>query len=170
MLQISKLDRKELELTTSEIDPHRPIKTAIEHVRLLIDQNEGILRVSLDPMQVKLSMSESHMTNVWVNLLENAIKYSKDRVEIDVTTSISEDAFVVKIEDQGIGMSNSVRKRVFDRFYREESGNIHNVKGHGLGLSYVKRIVELHDGTISVSSQLKKGSAFTVRFPLKHAL
>ena len=84
--------------------------------------------------------------------------------------AISEDAFVVKIEDQGIGMSNSVRKRVFDRFYREESGNIHNVKGHGLGLSYVKRIVELHNGTISVSSQLKKGSAFTVRFPLKHAL
>ncbi|MDA0779524.1 MAG: HAMP domain-containing sensor histidine kinase [Bacteroidetes bacterium] len=170
VLQISRLDRKELELTTSEIDPHRPIKTAIEHVRLLIDQNEGTLRMSFDPMQVKLNMSESHMTNVWVNLLENAIKYSKDRVEIDVTTSISEDAFVVQIEDQGIGMSNSVRKRVFDRFYREESGNIHNVKGHGLGLSYVKRIVELHNGTISVSSQLKKGSAFTVRFPLKHAL
>jgi len=170
VLQISRLDRRELELTTSEIDPHTPIKTAIEHVRLLIDQNEGTLRTSFDPMQVKLPMSESHMTNVWVNLLENAIKYSKDQLEIDVSTTISEDAFVVEIHDKGIGMSGSVRRRVFDRFYREESGNIHTVKGHGLGLSYVKRIVELHNGTISVKSQLKKGSTFTVRFPLKHTL
>ena len=170
VLQISRLDRQELELTTSEIDPHTPIKTAIEHVRLLIDQNDGILRATLDPMQVKIPMSESHMTNVWVNLLENAIKYSKGQVEIDVSTTISENAIVVKIQDQGIGMSSNVKRKVFDRFYREESGNIHNVKGHGLGLSYVKRIVELHNGTISVVSQLKKGSTFTVRFPLKHTL
>ncbi len=170
VLQISRLDRRELELTTAEIDPNIPIKTAIEHVRLLVDQNEGTLNVSLDPMHIKLSMSVSHMTNVWVNLLENAIKYSKDNVEISVHSEVSEDAFSVAIEDKGIGMSNSVSRRVFDRFYREESGNIHTVKGHGLGLSYVKRIVELHDGTITVKSQLKKGSTFTVRFPLKHTL
>lgn len=170
VLQISRLDRKELELTTAEIDPHIPVKTAVEHVRLLVDQNEGILRVNLDPMQVKLLMSESHMTNVWVNLLENAIKYSYGNVEIDVTTSISENAFMVSVQDRGVGMSSAVRRKVFDRFYREESGNIHTVKGHGLGLSYVKRIVELHNGTISVKSQLKKGSTFTVSFPLKHTL
>jgi two-component system phosphate regulon sensor histidine kinase PhoR len=170
VLQISRLDRRELELTTVQIDPHIPIKTAIEHIRLLIDQNEGTLRTSFDPMQIKLPMSESHMTNVWVNLLENAIKYSKGLVEIDVFSSVTEDAFTVEIQDKGIGMSGSARRRVFDRFYREESGNIHTVKGHGLGLSYVKRIVELHNGTISVRSQLKKGSTFIVRFPLKHTL
>lgn len=170
VLQISRLDRQELELTTTEIDPHTPIKTAIEHVRLLIDQNEGVLRTSFDPIKVKIPMSESHMTNVWVNLLENAIKYSGEHVEIDVSTSISEDTINIEIQDKGIGMSASVRRKVFDRFYREESGNIHNVKGHGLGLSYVKRIVELHNGTISVRSQLKKGSTFTVSFPLKYTL
>lgn len=170
VLQISRLDRRELELTTSEIDPHIPIKTAIEHVKLLVDQNEGTLRAHLDPMQVKLTMSESHMTNVWVNLLENAIKYSDGNVEIDITSTISENAFTVSVQDRGVGMSSGVRRRVFDRFYREESGNIHTVKGHGLGLSYVKRIVELHNGTISVKSQLKKGSTFTVQFPLKHTL
>lgn len=170
VLQISRLDRQELELTTVEIDPHTPIKNAIEHVRLLIDQNNGTLRTSLDPMKVKFPMSESHMTNVWVNLLENAIKYSTEVVEIDVSTSISEDAFTVKIQDKGIGMSGNVKRKVFDRFYREESGNIHTVKGHGLGLSYVKRIVELHNGTISVQSQPNKGSTFFVQFPLKYTL
>lgn len=170
VLQISRLDRKELELTTFEIDPNVPIKTAIEHVRLLIDQNEGNLHISLDPVNVKFSMSESHMTNVWVNLLENAIKYSEDNVDITIATEVTEKMFTVTVRDKGIGMSSSVRRKIFDRFYREESGNIHTVKGHGLGLSYVKRIVELHNGTISVNSQLKKGSTFTVQFPLKNAI
>jgi two-component system phosphate regulon sensor histidine kinase PhoR len=158
VLQISRLDRRELELT------------AIEHVRLLVDQREGILNVYLDPMQIKLPISESHMTNVWVNLLENAIKYSDDIVEIDLTTSVTNEAFTVTVQDKGIGMSSNVRRKVFNRFYRQESGDIHTVKGHGLGLSYVKRIVELHNGTIYVKSQLKKGSTFTVHFPLKHKL
>jgi two-component system phosphate regulon sensor histidine kinase PhoR len=170
VLQISRLDRRELELTTALIDPHIPIKTAIEHVRLLVDQREGSLHVSLDPLQIKLPLSESHMTNVWVNLLENAIKYSDDIVEIDLKTSVTNEAFEVTVQDKGIGMSSHVRRKVFNRFYRQESGDIHTVKGHGLGLSYVKRIVELHNGTIYVKSQLKKGSTFTVRFPLKHKL
>ena len=170
VLQISRLDRRELELTTALIDPQIPIKTAIEHVRLLVDQREGSLHVSLDPLQIKLPLSESHMTNVWVNLLENAIKYSDDIVEIDLKTSVTNEAFEVTVQDKGIGMSSHVRRKVFNRFYRQESGDIHTVKGHGLGLSYVKRIVELHNGTIYVKSQLKKGSTFTVRFPLKHKL
>lgn len=170
VLQISRLDRRELELTMINLDPHSPLKIAIEHVRLLIDRHEGILQVELDPMRIILPMSESHMTNVWVNLLENAIKYSDKKVEIYVSSEITENTFSVSIRDKGIGMSSSTKKRVFDRFYREEFGNVHNVKGHGLGLSYVKRIVELHNGTISVKSQLKKGSTFTVSFPLKHSL
>jgi two-component system phosphate regulon sensor histidine kinase PhoR len=170
VLQISRLDRRELELTTALIDPHIPIKTAIEHVRLLVDQRQGSLHVSLDPLQIKLPLSESHMTNVWVNLLENAIKYSDDIVEIDLKTSVTNEAFEVTVQDKGIGMSSHVRRKVFNRFYRQESGDIHTVKGHGLGLSYVKRIVELHNGTIYVKSQLKKGSTFTVCFPLKHKL
>jgi two-component system phosphate regulon sensor histidine kinase PhoR len=170
VLQISRLDRRELELTTALLDPHTAIKTAIEHVRLLVDQREGTLNVSLDPMQIILPISESHMTNVWVNLLENAIKYSDDIVEIDLITSVTNEAFTVTVQDKGIGMSSNVRRKVFNRFYRQESGDIHNVKGHGLGLSYVKRIVELHNGTIYVKSQLKKGSTFTVHFPLKHKL
>ena len=107
------------------------------------------------------------MTNVWVNLLDNAIKYSNDQLVVDVETFLDEKGFVVKIKDKGIGMSPAVRKRIFDKFYRESSGNVHNVKGHGLGLAYVKQILNMHSGTISVSSVPNQGSTFTVLLPLK---
>ena len=92
------------------------------------------------------------MTNVWVNLLDNAIKYSNEQLIVEVETIVDDNGFIVKIKDNGIGMSATVRKRIFDKFYRESSGNVHNVKGHGLGLAYVKQIVNMHSGTISVSS------------------
>ena len=107
------------------------------------------------------------MTNVWVNLLDNAIKYSNEQLVVNVETFVNEKGFVVNIKDKGIGMSATVRKRVFDKFYREPSGNIHNVKGHGLGLSYVKQIVNKHSGTISVKNNSNQGSTFTVFLPIK---
>jgi len=99
-------------------------------------------------------------------MLENAIKYSKESPKIEVYTESTNKFFVIKIKDNGIGMSKVAIKLVFDKFYREQKGNIHDVKGHGLGLAYVKEIVEKHHGTVFVESEKGEGSIFTVKLPL----
>src|SRR5690606_33289812 len=106
--------------------------------------------------------NESHFTNVIVNILDNAIKYSPKNPEIDVYTENIGNNIIVKIKDQGSGMGKAAQKRVFEIFYREPTGNLHNVKGHGLGLAYVKRIVEDHQGYITVESEKDKGSTFII--------
>ena len=167
VLQISQLEKQELDLAKEKIDPHNTIQNALDHVRLIIENRGGMLSQSFTSEPIKLLISPLHMTNVWVNLLDNAIKYSNDQLVVDVETFLDEKGFVVKIKDKGIGMSPAVRKRIFDKFYRESSGNVHNVKGHGLGLAYVKQILNMHSGTISVSSVPNQGSTFTVLLPLK---
>ena len=109
---------------------------------------------------------ETHFTNVMVNIRDNAIKYSDDVPKIDVYTENVGNNILLKITDQGNGMSKQVQKKVFEKFYREHSGNVHNVKGHGLGLAYVKRIIDDHQGHISVESEKGKGSTFIVSLPL----
>ena len=99
-------------------------------------------------------------------VLENSIKYSEDVPEIDLYTDISNKFFIFKIKDKGIGMNKNIQKNIFEKFYREERGNIHNVKGHGLGLAYVKEIIEKHHGTVFVESEKGKGSLFTVKIPI----
>ena len=106
------------------------------------------------------------MTNVLVNILENALKYSDEKPKIDVYTESTNKNLLIKIEDQGIGMAKNVQKQIFDKFYREQKGNIHNTKGHGLGLAYVKEIVDTHHGTVFVDSEKGKGSTFTIKLPL----
>jgi len=106
------------------------------------------------------------MTNVIVNILENALKYSEDTPKIDVYTESTNKNLLIKIKDKGIGMSKNVQKQIFDKFYREQKGNIHDVKGHGLGLAYVKEIIDIHHGTVFVDSEIGKGSTFTIKLPL----
>ncbi len=101
-----------------------------------------------------------------MNLLDNAIKYSKDAPEIHVTTYTKGDRFFFAVKDNGIGMSKDAQAKVFDRFYRASTGNTHNVKGFGLGLNYAKEIVLAHHGIITVNSTVGKGSTFTVSLPL----
>ncbi|MEZ4793916.1 MAG: ATP-binding protein [Flavobacteriaceae bacterium] len=98
--------------------------------------------------------------------MDNAIKYSEGPPRIDVFTENVKNSIVLKIQDQGIGMSKTVQKKIFEKFYREHTGDIHNVKGHGLGLSYVKRILEDHDAEIYVESEKGKGSTFTIKMHL----
>ena len=167
VLQISQLEKQELDLVKENIDPHKTIRNALDHVRLIIENRGGKLSQRLSSKSIQLFISPIHMTNVWVNLLDNAIKYSNERLIVEVETIVDDNGFIVKIKDNGIGMSATVRKRIFDKFYRESSGNVHNVKGHGLGLAYVKQIVNMHFGTISVSSIPKQGSTFTVFLPFK---
>ena len=107
-----------------------------------------------------------HFTNVIVNILDNAVKYSPDVPKIDVYTEIAKNYIIIKVQDQGAGMSKAVLKKVFEKFYREHTGNIHNVKGHGLGLAYVKKIIDDHQGEVYVESEKGKGSTFYIKLPL----
>jgi two-component system phosphate regulon sensor histidine kinase PhoR len=120
----------------------------------------------LGALKSSILANESHFTNVIVNILDNAVKYTTGRPEIDIYTENVRNYIVVKIRDKGDGMSKNIQKKIFDKFYREHTGDIHNVKGHGLGLAYSKRIVEDHSGEISVQSEKGKGSTFIIKLPL----
>ena len=112
-----------------------------------------------------ISGNKNHLINIIVNLLDNSIKYCNQEPQVDVFTFNQEENFVLKIKDNGIGMSSNIQRKVFDKFYRAESGDIHNVKGHGLGLAYVKKIVDLHKGKINLNSKYGVGTTFTIYLP-----
>ncbi len=166
VLRISKLEKNQLDLTSKVIDIHEVIEEAVTHVDLIIKDKGGFINVNLNAKQNEVMASKFHLTNVVVNMLDNAIKYTNESPKIDVSTNNAGRNIIIKVKDQGIGMSKSVQKNVFDKFYREQKGNIHDVKGHGLGLSYVKKIVEHHHGSVYVESEKGKGSTFTVKLPL----
>jgi two-component system phosphate regulon sensor histidine kinase PhoR len=166
VLRISKLEKNELNISKDRVNLHDLIEDAITHVELLVEDREGYVKTHLEADKHTVLANETHFTNVVVNILDNAIKYSDESPKIEVHTENVGNHIILKIADQGNGMSKQVQKRVFEKFYREHTGNVHNVKGHGLGLAYVKRIVEDHQGHISLESEKGKGSIFTIRLPL----
>lgn len=166
VLRISKLDRNQLEIEKEPLDAHELIENAIMHVQLLVDDRGGIIRKHLHAENSDVLANELHFTNVLVNVLENAIKYSPNAPEIDVFTEILGKYILIKIQDKGAGMNKAVLKKIFEKFYREHTGDIHNVKGHGLGLAYVKRVVKDHQGEVYAESEKEKGSTFFIKIPL----
>lgn len=166
VLRISRLEKNQIDLSKEVIDMHDIIEDAITHISLLINDRNGTIDVHFNAPMPELSGNQFHLTNVVVNMLENALKYSEGAPKIDVYTESNNKYFILKIKDEGIGMSKAVQKHVFDKFYREQKGNIHDVKGHGLGLAYVKEIVEKHDGIVFVESEKGNGSTFVVKLPL----
>ena len=120
----------------------------------------------LDAERSEVLANDVHFTNVMVNMLDNAVKYSPEAPKIDVYTELAKNHIIIKVADQGAGMTKAVLKRVFEKFYREHTGDIHNVKGHGLGLAYVKRIIEDHQGEVYAESEKGKGSTFFIKLPL----
>ncbi len=166
VLQISKLDRKELDITKDQANIHDIIEDAIEHVHLIIEAREGHLTRHFHATRTTTLLNDVHFTNVLVNILDNAIKYSEGEPEIDVYTENVKDFILIKISDKGLGMSKTTQKRIFEKFFREHTGDLHNVKGHGLGLAYVKRIIDDHNCNIYVESEKGKGSTFIIKMPL----
>jgi len=166
VLRISKLEKNELNISKDRVDLHDLVEDAITHVELIAEDRKGYIKTHLEADKSSVLANESHFTNVVVNILDNAIKYSDDAPKIDVYTENVGNSILLKIADQGSGMTKQVQKKVFEKFYREQTGDVHNVKGHGLGLAYVKRIVEDHQGNISVESEKGKGSTFIIKLPL----
>ncbi|WP_366139835.1 HAMP domain-containing sensor histidine kinase [uncultured Polaribacter sp.] len=166
VLRISRLEKNQIEISKETIDMHDIIDDAISHTSLLIANRQGSLNTHFEAITTEIPGNQFHLTNVIVNILENALKYSEGKPKIDVYSESTNKYFVVKIKDEGIGMSKAVQKNVFDKFYREQKGNIHDVKGHGLGLAYVKEIVDKHHGSVLVESEKGVGSIFTVKLPL----
>lgn len=166
VLRISKLEKKQIEISKETVDMSKIIETGIEHLQLLISNRKGSIKTHFKAITNEVLGNEFHLTNVVVNMLENAVKYSEDAPEIEVFTENTNKYFIFKIRDKGIGMGKNAQKYVFDKFYREHKGNVHNVKGHGLGLSYVKEIIDNHQGIVYVESEKGKGSTFTVKLPL----
>jgi two-component system phosphate regulon sensor histidine kinase PhoR len=166
VLRISKLEKKELEINKESNDIHSIIEDAIDHVNLIIDDRNGSITTHFDAKRTSVLLNDVHFTNVFVNILDNAIKYSPDNPVIDIYTENVKEFVIVKIKDQGAGMTKAAQKRIFEKFYREHTGDLHNVKGHGLGLAYVKRILDDHNCQIFVESEKGKGSTFIIKVPL----
>jgi two-component system phosphate regulon sensor histidine kinase PhoR len=131
-----------------------------------VEEKQGTLDVKFNAEKDLILADEVHFTNLINNLLDNAVKYSKENLAIKLTTENSGNNLKIKIEDNGIGMNKETVNRIFEKFYRAHTGNVHNVKGFGLGLSYVKTMVEAHHGTIKADSVLGKGSTFLITVPL----
>ncbi len=166
VLRISKLEKNELNISKERLKLHDLIEDAVTHVELIVEDRKGYVKTHLNADKSSVLANDTHFTNVIVNILDNAIKYSDNAPKVDVYTENVGNNILLKISDQGHGMSKQVQKRVFEKFYREHTGNVHNVKGHGLGLAYVKRIVDDHQGHISVESEKGKGSTFIIKLPL----
>ena len=162
VLRISQLDRSDNILKKTRCDIHNLINKALVHLDLLIKNRNVKIELNLRAKQSNVFVSKESFVNVFVNILENAIKYSHEKPAITISSNQIDDNLEIQIKDNGIGMSPSVREKIFFKFYREKMGNVHDVKGHGLGLAYVKKIIDLHDAKISVDSDLGSGSSFNL--------
>ena len=166
VLQMSLLEKEKFKLKLSEYDLHELIETAIKNIKIQIQQKNGNINVALHAENPFSLVDETHFLNIIHNLLDNAIKYSKDNLEITLTTRNQDGNIIILIEDNGIGIKKEDLVRIFDKFYRVSTGNIHNVKGFGLGLSYVKAIVNEFNGSINVTSEIERGSRFEISLPV----
>lgn len=165
VLQMALLDKKDFNLKWSSVNMHDLILAAIENISLQVETREGSVKGFLNASEAVVKGDQTHLSNIINNLLDNANKYSHQKPHITVFTRNVDKGLEIIVKDEGIGLSREVRKFIFDKFYRVPTGNIHNVKGFGLGLSYVKTMVEAHKGKIDVRSELGKGSSFILYFP-----
>jgi two-component system phosphate regulon sensor histidine kinase PhoR len=166
VLQMAVFDKGQVKLRRKETDLHELIRNVAENYALQVKSRDGNIETSLEAENYILEVDSVHITNVLTNLVDNAMKYCSREPVIRISTRNSKQFLEIAIRDNGIGIGKQDQKRIFEKFYRVPTGNIHTVKGFGLGLSYVKKIIEEHKGTIDVESQLYEGSTFYIRLPL----
>ncbi|PKP01988.1 MAG: hypothetical protein CVU11_13480 [Bacteroidetes bacterium HGW-Bacteroidetes-6] len=167
ILELAQLKKGQLRIYEEHLDIHKLISSICIDFSLQISSKNGKISQYLYAKNPIIFADSSHIHNVIVNLIENAIKYSQENPDIVVRTESDRRNLFIKIADNGIGIAKKNHKRIFQDFYRVSSGNIHDNKGHGLGLAYVKRIVELHGGSISLNSEPSKGCEFVISIPYK---
>lgn len=168
ILQAAQIDKDDLKLNLQPTNVHDVIEKMAESFAIQVQQKNGDLSTNLAAGQTHILADEVHFSNIIYNLMDNAVKYSGERehLKIDVSTHNNKQNIIIKIKDNGIGMSKETQMHIFEKFYRAHTGNLHNIKGFGLGLSYVKAIVESHKGRIKVDSAVGKGSTFTIELPI----
>jgi two-component system phosphate regulon sensor histidine kinase PhoR len=165
ILQIASLDKKEIQFRFENISMHTIIDHVLDTMDIQIQQKNGTVVRNYEAGDPLICGDYEHLSNLVNNLLDNAVKYSPDSPEITIRTRNVDHGFVFSVEDKGIGMTKAVQSKIFERFYRQTSGNVHDVKGFGLGLNYARAIIDAHKGTINVISEPGKGSKFEVYLP-----
>lgn len=166
VLQMAIFDRGKINLKLKETDIHEFLNGIINNFNVQIKIRNGIIRQDFMAEKAFAAIDEVHFTNLIVNLFDNAVKYCNVEPDITVSTRSRKNTIIISVRDNGIGISRDHQKRIFEKFYRVPTGNIHNVKGFGLGLSYVKLITEAHAGSIMLESEIGKGSVFNISLPL----
>lgn len=166
LLSMAALERGEMMMEKKPVDMHELVRNAIGCIEIQVQERNGKIISSLEAQRYTVTGDGLHLLNAIINLLDNANKYSKSEPQIKVATRNEGDRFIVSVSDAGIGMRSEDQKQIFDKFYRVHTGDVHDVKGFGLGLAYVRKIVDEHHGTIELKSEKGKGSTFTISIPL----
>jgi two-component system phosphate regulon sensor histidine kinase PhoR len=165
VLQTAQMEKEEISLKLKKVDIGALIQQVAEINGPLIDSVSGTLKLRLENLPSTMEMDEVHISNVLNNLIDNAVKYSPSNPRIEIEARTQDHGIAIQVKDQGLGMPKEALHSIFDAFYRIPTGNVHNVKGFGLGLSYVKKIVEAHGGKVHVKSKLGEGSTFEIYLP-----
>ncbi len=166
ILQAALMEKQEFRLNLVPVHIHEILAQITDNYQLQLQEKNGKIELLLNAANDTVTVDEVHFTNILSNLIDNAIKYSKENLVVKLVTHRTAKHFIIQVQDNGIGMSKETVKRIFEKFYRAHTGNIHNVKGFGLGMSYVKSVIDAHKGKIRVESTLGKGSTFTLEIPL----
>src|SRR5690606_26279238 len=164
-----KLEKEDLKIEKTDVHLNSIVEDVVDSMYLRIDKVNGKLTKELYAEKDLVIGDELHLSNVMFNLVDNAIKYSLEPPDITVKTYNSNNKIIISVSDKGMGMTKDQQEKIFDQFYRIPTGNVHNVKGFGLGLSYVSDIIKRFDGKITVKSEKDKGTTFEVILPLKKA-
>jgi two-component system phosphate regulon sensor histidine kinase PhoR len=168
ILLAAQIEKKENEINRQLVNMDDLIQGVIESFKLQLEAKPSAVHTHFEAVPSEIWIDEEYFLHVLSNLMDNAIKYAKSEIDITIKTKTISNKMLITIEDKGIGMSPDTVKHIFEKFYRAHAGNIHNVKGFGLGMSYVKWVIDIHKGNIQVTSELGKGTKVEISLPMIH--